>query len=153
MRRVIIFFVIFFMSSSVGYSQKGKTIDINSNRMEMENNKNLITFIDDVVVKRDDLTLYCSKLYVYYTEDQNKKRDVDYIIAQGNIKIIQGPKTATGDEARFYKDKEIIILTGNPAIVKEGDNVVNGNKITIYLNENKSVIEGNRPRVIFKTGE
>lgn len=149
----ILFLIIFFVTTLDAYSQKGKTIDINSNKMEVENAKNLITFIDDVVVKRDDVTLYCAKLYVYYREDENKKKDVDYIIAEGNVKIIHGLRTATGNEARFYKDKDIIVLTGNPATVKEGENVINGNKITLYLNENKSVIEGNRPRVIFKLGD
>ncbi len=152
MKKIFIL-LIFFVMTTTSYSQKAKSIDINANRMEMDNNKNLITFFDDVVVKREDLTLYCSKLQVYYKEDENKKRDVDYIIAEGNIKILQGLRTATGNEARFYKNKEIIILTGNPATVKEGDNVINGDKITLYLNENKSVIEGNRPRVIFKIGE
>lgn len=153
MKKIILSVIFFLLLSSAGYSKKEKTIDINSNRMELENNKNLITFIDDVVVTRDGLTIYCDKLYVYYKEDVNKKRDVDYIIAEGNVRIVQDTKTAKGNEARFYRDSDMIILTGNPAEVREKDNIITGNKITLYLNENKSVIEGNRPRVIFKIGE
>lgn len=153
MKKYIAIFLLFYLFS-ISYAQKWEAIDINSNRMEMESSKNLITFYDDVVVKRGDLTLHSSVLKVYYKEEgKEKKRDVDYIIAEGNVKIIQGIRTATGDEARFYKDKDIIILTGNPSVVREGESEITGNKVTIYLKENKSVIEGSRPRVIFKMGD
>ncbi len=136
------------------YGQKGGTIDINSNRMEVDSGKSVITFYDDVVARRDDLTLFSAVLKVYYKESSaDKKKDVDYIVAEGNVKVVQGMRVATGNEAKFYKDKEIIILTGDPATVKEDDNQISGNKVTIYLKENKSVVEGNRPRVIFKIGE
>ncbi len=150
-----LFFIIFiFLLTTASYAQKGGTIDINSNRMEVDLGKNIITFYDDVVAKRDDLTLYASLLKVHYKElTPDKKKDVDYIIAEGNVRIVQGVRIATGDEARFYKDKDIIVLTGKPATVKEDNNQISGSKVTIYIKENKSVVEGDRPRVIFKIGE
>lgn len=130
-------------------------IDINANMMEMHDDKKLIFFTGDVVAKKQNINLYCDKLQVYYLEDdRTKKRDVDYMIAEGKVKIIQLDKVATGDIAKYFKKEDMIILEGKPAVVKEGDtNEIRGDRVVFYIKQNKSVVEGNRPKVIFRIGD
>lgn len=156
-RKNIIFLIIFCVCiiSNISFAQNQDFIDINANVMEMQDDKKLIIFTGDVVAKKQNLNLYCDKLNVYYTEDtKTKKRDVDYMIAEGKVKIMQFDKVAIGDTAKYFKNEDLIVLEGEPAIIREGnDNEVRGNKVTFYVKENKSIVEGNRPKVIFRLGD
>ncbi|GAB4443739.1 MAG: lipopolysaccharide transport periplasmic protein LptA [bacterium] len=153
--------ILFFISFCIGIfynvslAQNQDFIDINANVMEMQDDKKLIIFTGDVVAKKQNVNLYCEKLNVYYTEDtKTKKRDVDYMIAEGKVKIVQFDKVATGDTAKYFKNEDLIVLEGKPAIIREGnDNEIRGNKVTFYVKENKSIVEGNRPKVIFRLGD
>jgi lipopolysaccharide export system protein LptA len=149
------FFLNVIFLPTLNFAQNPDTIDINSNYMEMIDAKKMIIFTGDVVAKRGDVTLYTEKLDVYYQENPDtRKKEMDYMIATGNVKVIQNEKTAIGEMARYSKKEDMIVLEGKPAIIIEkGENQVTGSKITFYLKENKSFIEGNRPRIIFKTGE
>lgn len=130
-------------------------IDINANLMEMFEDRKLIVFNGEVVAKKQNINLYCDKLSVYYTESPvTKKREVDFLIAEGHVKVIQTNRVATGNTAKYFKKEDKIILEGSPAILKEeSGNEVRGDKITFFISENKSVVEGNRPKVIFRLGE
>lgn len=154
-----LFILSLFLNGSYLHAQStaktADSIEINSNFMEMMDEKKLIIFTGDVVAKRGDMTLYSSKLDVYYIENPDTaKKDVDYMVAVGNVKIIQLDRTAVGDIAKYFKKEDMIILEGKPAMIKEkSENQITGNKVTFYIKENKSLVEGNRPRIIFKTGE
>lgn len=151
---VIVFLCFFILSIYKVYAVEN-VVDINANLMEVIDDKKTIIFTGDVVAKKGDITLYCAKLDVFYNENsETKKKEIDYMIAKGNVKIVQTNRMAMGDIAKYFNKEDIIILEGNPAKVKEkGENEVTGNKITFYLKNNRSVVEGNRPRVIFKLGE
>ncbi len=56
------------------------------------------------------------------------------IVAKGKVKIIQQDKIATGDVATYYSEGAKIVLTGKPR-VWQGENVINGSKITYNINE------------------
>lgn len=151
--KLVLFLIYIFCLS---YPASGQDfIDINANLMEMHDDKKLIIFTGDVVAKKQNVNLYCDKLQVYYLEgEKTKKRDVDYMIAEGKVKIIQLDKVATGDIAKYFKKEDMIILEGKPAVVKEGDtNEIRGDKVVFYIKQNKSVVEGNRPKVIFRIGD
>ncbi|MCX7770037.1 MAG: LptA/OstA family protein [Proteobacteria bacterium] len=137
------------------FSQDKNIVDINANLMELMEDKKMIIFTGDVVAKKADMTLYCSKLEVFYKEDEKtKKKDIDYMIAKGDVKVVQKDRVAKGDIGKYLHREDIVILEGNPVTVTErGENQITANKITFYMKENKSVVEGNRPRVIFKLGE
>ncbi len=150
----LIMFVVISFFVFIPYVFAQHYIDINSNVMEMHEEKKLIIFTGDVVAKRQNMNLYCDKLNVYYVEGEDKKRDVERLEAEGNVKLIQLDKVATGNSAKYFKSEELIILEGNPAVLKEaGGNEVRGKKITFYVKQNKSVVEGDRPKVIFKIGD
>ncbi len=154
--KILVFLSFLLLTTTISYSSdKNNVVDINSNLMELMEDKKMIIFSGDVVAKKGDITLYCSRLEVFYNENPTtKKREIDYMIAKGNVKIVQGDKIAKGDIGRYYQKEDMMILEGNPVTITEkGENQITGNKVTFFMKENRSTIEGNRPRVIFKSGE
>ena len=69
-------------------------------------------------------------------------RSVSQIEAIGHVKIENGNSNATCDKAVYLVGEEKIILTGDPVAWEKGTRV-SGKQITIYLAEERSVVEGN----------
>jgi lipopolysaccharide export system protein LptA len=127
---------------------KGQSIVVKSNSLEVDNKKRVVTFTGDVDARRGDLIINCEKLFVYYsgtmTDDPSQKSDlkVEKIVATGGVRISRASGgLATAEEAVYYQQDEKVILTGNPT-VKQGKDVVEGSTITLYLREDRSVVEG-----------
>jgi lipopolysaccharide export system protein LptA len=119
---------------------KGKKgpVHITSQRLEAEYEKKLITFIGDVVARQEDFVLYGDRLLLFLTE---KGEGIEKIVAQGNVRIVQGNRRATCQEATYYQQQGTVVLQGEPE-VREGDNWLKGKRIIYYVNEQKSVAEG-----------
>jgi lipopolysaccharide export system protein LptA len=49
-------------------------------------------------------------------------------------------RRATGQKAAFDQDKNKVVLDGD-AVVREGTNVIRGERITFYVEEERSVVE------------
>jgi lipopolysaccharide export system protein LptA len=58
------------------------------------------------------------------------------IEAEGHVRLVQEDKVATGNLAIYYKDREEIVLTGNPRLW-QGENTLQGERIIYNLNEDK----------------
>lgn len=69
------------------------------------------------------------------------------IQAKGNVRIVRGEQTATAQEALYLREEEKIVLTGD-AKVWEGQNMVTGRQITLFLDEDTSLVE-QEVKVIF----
>ena len=66
---------------------------------------------------------------------------ISKIIATGRVSISRAQGgLATAEKAVYFEDDEKIVLTGNP-VVKQGNDFVEGDRITIFLKENRSVVE------------
>ena len=52
----------------------------------------------------------------------------------------------TGDKAVFDGSEEIITVSGNTT-VRDGNNSISGDRITVYLKEGRSVVENSGGRV------
>jgi lipopolysaccharide export system protein LptA len=68
-------------------------------------------------------------------------RSVSMIEATGRVKIIKEDGQATCRKAVYHGDEEKIVLTGNPVAWQKGARVT-GQKIIMYLAEDRSVVEG-----------
>jgi lipopolysaccharide export system protein LptA len=67
---------------------------------------------------------------------------VSRIEATGHVKIENASGNATCEKAVYFSDGEKIVLTGDPVAWEKGTRV-SGKQITIYLAEDRSVVEGN----------
>lgn len=68
-------------------------------------------------------------------------RSVTTIEATGRVKIDKEGGSATCQKAMYYQDGEKIVLTGEPIAWEKGTRVT-GKRITIFLAEDRSVVEG-----------
>jgi len=121
----------------VGFTSSRAPIDITSDSVEANQKTNTVIFKGNVVAKQEDTTLYANTLTVLY--DQNTKK-LKEIVAVGNVKVVQLEKRATSQKATFDQDKNEVILDGE-AVVREGANVIRGERITFYVDEERSVVE------------
>ena len=123
-------------------------IVITSNALEMNNELKVVTFKGDVKAKKDNFVINCDNMLVYYEKspaesgkgDGNKTK-IDKIVASGNVIInrAKGGK-ATAEKAVYHQKDEKMVLMGNP-IVEQGNDLVKGDRITIFLNEDRSIVE------------
>ncbi|MBI5892930.1 MAG: lipopolysaccharide transport periplasmic protein LptA [Deltaproteobacteria bacterium] len=111
-------------------------INITSNRMDANKKEQIVIFTGNVVAVQKDMTIDSDELKVYYTEGD----DVREIIAIGNVKITQPNRVATGEKAVYTKADSKVVLTGNPQ-AQQGNDTVKGDRITVFLNDNKSIVE------------
>jgi lipopolysaccharide export system protein LptA len=69
------------------------------------------------------------------------KQRIKEIIAEGNVDITSGDRHATSRKAVFNEIQRTVVLTGD-AHIRELGNWVSGERVTVYLDENRSVVEG-----------
>jgi len=146
--------ILVFSSLSADAAQKvleravGQSIVIKSDSLEIDNQKRLVTFTGNVDAHADDLIITCEKLFVQYAgsmqKDSSQKNSMkmEKITAKGTVKITRPDGgLATAEEAVYFQKEGKIVLTGAPQ-VKQGDDFVEGSKITLFLNEDRSIVEG-----------
>lgn len=78
-------------------------------------------------------------------------RAVSLIEATGRVRIQKADGRATCRKAIYYGDEEKIELSGDPVAWEQGTRVT-GKKITMYLAENRSVVEGGSRVMIDESG-
>ena len=123
---------------------------ITSQQLEADNKNQVITFRGNVIARQEDMTIYADTAQVFY-EKKEEGNDVREIVATGNVKIHQKDRVATGQKAVFINAEQKIILTGEPR-VWQGKDMVSGERITVLLEEDKSLVESGpdrRVEVIF----
>lgn len=121
-----------------GFTATRSPIDINSDTVEANQKQNTVTFKGNVVAKQEDTTLYANTLTIYYDPNTKKLKE---IMAVGNVKVVQLDRRATSQKATFHQDENKVVLDGE-AVVREGENVIRGERIIFYVDEERSVVEG-----------
>ena len=154
-------------AANKGASRKpSEAIRITSDKMVAMDKRGTVVFMGNVVAKKRDLTIYSDRLEVFYeqkpkTTNASGKgsgagRRLKKIVVTGHLNIVQGRRKATAEKAIYYKPQEKIVLIKN-ARVWDGPNSIKGDKITLYVNENRSVVESSGKdrveAVVFSEGE
>jgi lipopolysaccharide export system protein LptA len=129
-------------------------IQIVSNRMDAYNEKGMVVFDGNAIATQGDRTIRAATITLFYKKkaesggkpepdaDIRKSGDLDKIEAKGNVRITQGERVVTGNEALYLQDAQKIIIKGN-AVLSEGKNVIRGEQVMVFLNENRGVVESN----------
>lgn len=127
-------------------------IKIVSDRLEADDLARKVKFIGHVIVRRGDVTLYAQEVLVTYLQG---KGDIEEIIASGEVRIIQNERIATAERAILYQKESKIVLTGSARLL-QGKDSIDGEEITVFINEEKSIIkaeQGGRVQAIFHPNE
>jgi lipopolysaccharide export system protein LptA len=139
-------------TAAAAESKSDKAVDIESNEMEILDDKKMAIFTGKVNARRGDVKLNCDKLEVNYAEaeqpDGSKKTDVTNLYATGNVVIVTSKQTVTGQWARMDVKTNTINIGGRVKVV-QGKTVLTGEKLFVDLDKNKSEMSGGRVRGTF----
>jgi lipopolysaccharide transport protein LptA/LPS export ABC transporter protein LptC len=120
---------------------KGK-IKFSSDRFTYFVKKNTYLFDGQVVVKGDEMSLLCDKVYVRTNQD-NKPEKMD---AQGRVKILTKGTIAKSERAVYYFREEKVMLEGSPRVTR--NNVqMEGGVIVYDLSKDRFSVEKPRMRI------
>jgi lipopolysaccharide export system protein LptA len=126
--------------SGFGLTASRAPIDITSDTVEADQKQNTVTFKGNVVAKQEETTLYARTLVIHYDPDTKRPKE---IVATGNVKLVHLQQRATSQKANFYQGENKIILEGE-AVAREGENVIRGERIIFFVDEERSIVEGGK---------
>ncbi|HET7909738.1 MAG TPA: LptA/OstA family protein [Nitrospira sp.] len=136
-----------------------------SQKMTFKNQESQAVFDGSVVLTRGTLVVYSDRMVVSFRNQDgatdSKKpgeagkgaatpakgpetvsnRAVTQIEATGRVKIERDAGNATCQKAVYYRDEDKIVLTGDPVAWDKGTRV-SGKRITMFLAEDRTVVEG-----------
>ena len=141
----------------VGHSKE--PITITSDNLEYAYKDGVIVYRGDVLAVQGDVKVRSNELRITLakSDDPGKKKDavdlgdtstskVQEIIATGSVRIDQGTRWAVGGRATFEQSNRTLVLTENP-VLHDGPNEVAGDRVIVFLDEDRSIVEGGRKRV------
>ncbi len=153
----------------LGFGTLGKSkepITVISDNLEYDYKKNVVVYRGSVQATQGDVKLVSDTLTITLL---NQKQDgqkpdpktptteprsapssdtgrVQEIVALGNVRIDQGTRWAVGGRAVFDQTQRTLVLTENP-VLHDGPSEVVGDRVVVFLDEDRSVVEGGQKRV------
>ena len=126
-------------------------IEISADRLEAYDAKKVVLFSGNAVATQGDRVIKAEKIFLYYKKEERdpgreglrdvgKTGDLEKIEARGHVSVSQGDRLVTGDQAVYYQESQKIVMTGS-AVMQQGNSIVRGDKIEVFLNENRGVVE------------
>ncbi len=113
-------------------------IDIRSQSMSLDYQNHSVLWIGNVHATQADAQLTSDQLRVnYFDKDFKQMKDM---VADGNVRLSQGTRWATGKHGVMDQTKRTVVLTGSP-VAHEGNDQITGCKITVFLNTSQSVVD------------
>jgi lipopolysaccharide export system protein LptA len=107
--------------------------------MERFGKESLVIFTGNVVARQNNSVQYADRMEVYLDEKGDR---ILRTVSTGNIRIItKDCRTGTARRAEYCDLEQRVVLMGG-ARVWQDDNVVSGETITIYLSQDRSVVQG-----------
>jgi len=122
----------------LAWTTGSEPLQVDSRSLEARGAEGQVVFEGDVVARQGDLTLQSDRLDVAM---DTATRELRTVLARGHVRIQKGEVVATAEEAAYEAATGVVILTGEPKVWR-GQDVVAGTRITLYLAENRSIVEG-----------
>ena len=120
---------------------RNSPVTIDADQLENLQKEGLVVFTGNVVATQNNSTHYSDRMEVYLDA---KGEGIVRTVSSGNVKIItRDCKIGTARRAEYYDAEQRVVLIGNARVWQE-DNVVTGERITIFLAEDRSLVEGGK---------
>lgn len=126
-------------------------ITIQADRLVTFGDKNVAVFSGNVEALQGTTVIRADTLSVHYkgaladpsaaSGDQELEEAIERIHAAGNVRIQLDARLGEADEAEYVPQTGIITLTGAPARIRSGPNLITGHKITLYAQTQEIMVE------------
>jgi lipopolysaccharide export system protein LptA len=136
------------------FGNRKEPITVTADALEYDYKANVVVYRGDVVATQGDVKVRSDKLTVTLAAERSTSAAdpskssprLQQIVAVGSVRIDNGTRWATGGRAVFEQGTRTLVLTETP-VLHDGSNEVAGDRVVVYLDENRSVVEGGRKRV------
>jgi len=120
-------------------------LTVDADRMERYGKESLVIFTGNVVARQSGAVQYADRLEIYLDEKGDK---VLRSVSTGAVRITtKDCKMGTARRVEYFELEQRMVLIGNARVWQE-DNVVTGETITIFLSQDRSVVQaGKQERV------
>jgi len=151
LRKIVfsIFLALIFISSSFSENKKSvEPIVIEANELVFNQKSNKAVYTGNVIVKKGDMTLYADKMEIFL----DRNGDISKIVATGDVRFYKKPdKEGRGNIAIYEKKSDTITLKGQNAVLKQGENIVEGEFIVYHIDTEITEVKSNKKKQRVKT--
>ena len=148
--------------AGLGSQHSKDPITITSDTLEYAYRDGIVVYRGDVLAVQGEIKIRSNELRITLAktdtgkpsgakaateiESANTASKLQEVVAIGNVRIDQGTRWAVGGKATFDQSARTLVLTETP-VLHDGPNEVAGDRVVVYLDEDRSVVEGGRKRV------
>lgn len=139
-------------------SNNDSPIQIEADSLEVRDTEKLAVFKGNVDVKQGETTMRAASLRVYYDGsvkpgETGGSQGISRIEAKGKVIVTSGDNKATGSNAVFNMQTQLVTLTGG-VVLTQCENIIRGKKLTVNLDTGKAQLAGQgRVQALFSRGD
>jgi lipopolysaccharide export system protein LptA len=116
-------------------------VEVTANRLEVDQEDGSAVFTGDVIVGQGEMRLSADEVRILYSDNDAQTREIDRMLATGNVVLVNGPEAAESDAAVYTLASGNIVMTGN-VLLTQGANALSGDRFTVDLDTGNGVMEG-----------
>jgi lipopolysaccharide export system protein LptA len=122
-------------------SGKNGPVTVDADSLESMQKEGLSVFKGSVVARQNNSVQYADRMEVYTDAKTDR---IERVVSIGNVRIItRDCRMGTALRAEYYDGEQRVVLIGNARVWRDAD-VVTGERITMYLAEDRSLVEGGK---------
>lgn len=139
--------------SALGLSSD-KPIQIESDKLQIDDKKKIATFTGNVKVVQGDMLLRSGKMVVHYTGNggglANGSSQIQDIHVSDKVYLKSGDQEATADQGNYDMASQLLTLSGNQVVLTKGQNVFVGCKLTVHVDTSEAQLDSCGKRVMIQ---
>lgn len=129
---------------ALSFGSSREPVSVTADALEFDYRARVLKYTGKVVVTQADMKLESDTLTVFL--DQAVDNRVKEVTAEGAVRLAKGTRWATGGRAVFDQAQNTVVLSKN-AVLHDGLNEVSGDRVVVYLDQERSIVEGGGGRV------
>lgn len=126
------------------FTNTKEPVAITSDTLEFAYRDRLLVYRGNVVAIQGETSLRSDLLTVKLDEQDDNR--VKTVIAEGHVRLTKLDREATADRAELDQTARTVVLSGG-AVLHDGPNHVSGDRVIVYLDEQRSEVTGGQGRV------
>jgi len=115
-------------------------VDVNADRIEVQDRADRAVFSGNVHVVQGDMTLDAARLTVAYLNGAGSPQ-IQRLDASGGVTVRSPSETANGSFGIYDLNRRLITLLGGVTLI-QGQNQVHGGRLVIDMNTGRATVDG-----------